>query len=67
MAGKFGLSLLVFEIAAMAAAKIVDDPHRKAAIQQQSTMWLPIKPAPPVTTAIVLDIRPLAGASGGEH
>jgi hypothetical protein len=34
MAGKIRVGLSVFEIGAMTAAKIIDDPNLKAAVQQ---------------------------------
>ena len=35
----------------MTADQIVDDADREARASSASTMWLPMKPAPPVTTA----------------
>jgi len=46
------------EVAAVSARQIVDDAHRKATHQHRSTIWLPMKPAPPVTTEMGFILKP---------
>ena len=56
VAGEIGISLEMIEIAAMTADQIIDDADRKARADQCIDQWLPMKPAPPVTTATGLPL-----------
>jgi len=62
VAGEPWIIPAVFEIRAMAPLRLSITRTENPDSSSRSTMWLPMKPAPPVTIATGADIRPRAAA-----